>query len=523
MATQHGAPEEACSASGSSSGSSRGSGGGGIGGIGGARIDELPDALMGHIFAHTEYPCRPSIVLNNPSLVLDTATVEPLAAEAPNLRILGIGGTAAAAFKLSKQLSSLPSIAQVSRRWHRVLYETPSIWRSFNVSVPESMCDDDSSLDVEEQEAWLQAKLRQLRRVSPAVESLIVEHTAGADVMSEVLQALSASQLTRIAASEYQQPFTAAAMRALAGLTLLGDLSLGQSDRDLPANSGWALGHLTALTTLLLSAEQFPDGFGKALAGLSHLRVLNLESGEPLPDMQPLTALSRLQELALQEQNASIGLLVIPAALQPERTHVVYSSPILKVGPSLFVATANRRWCIAALYKTGGHVQLQLSGMPPADFSSVTSFEAQACTAAGPGGSMAAALGTALQQMSELRTVRISSCDLSSGVPEALRQLAGVTSLTLTSDHLTNLPALACITGLRMLCLDRNKLTQLPSLGSAPSLTYLGLGDNTSLELDPASAERLAAEAPNLRSLEIGSEVAAGVMLAKKLPSLDAW
>ncbi len=183
----------------------------------------------------------------------------------------------------------------------------------------------------EDQEEWLHAKLRQLRRVSPAVETLVVEDTAGVDVMPDTLQSVAASRLTWINMSSYKVPLTAAAMRALASLRQLQGVAMSCA---MPANLCWALAQLTALDSLELESSQLPAKLPALLAQLPHLASLGrliLRTEGPLPDMQPLSVLSQLRELELQEDSASTGLVVLPAAHFPGLTSASFQSPLLKV------------------------------------------------------------------------------------------------------------------------------------------------------------------------------------------------
>ena len=232
-----------------------------------------------------------------------------------------------------------PSIALVSRRWNQVLHATPSIWRYYELSAsPLVLSPGRLWWSTEEQEGWLAAKLSQLRRISPAVEWLILGDTAGTDVMPEVLQCLADSQLTYISAFDYGVPLTTAAMRALAGLTRLHTIEFEWADHPLPANAGWALGRLTALRQLDLAFQWLPAELPAALARLPHLTSLTLCSVKALPAVQALTALRQLRLLYLMEEEASTGLTVLPVAHFPGATHLVFASPQLK-------ASGRWIWC----------------------------------------------------------------------------------------------------------------------------------------------------------------------------------
>ena len=67
------------------------------------------------------------------------------------------------------------------------------------------------------------------------------------------------------------------------------------------------------------------------LAGLPSLDSVDLSSSQPLPDVQPLTALTELYLLTLEEGQTNIGLAVLPAEHFPGMWHVTYKSPLLRV------------------------------------------------------------------------------------------------------------------------------------------------------------------------------------------------
>ena len=218
---------------------------------------------------------------------------------------------------------SRASATLVSKRWHRVFHASGSLWRHVDVSEPRD-------LDVSQRESWLAAKLRQLRRVAPAVESIDLCDTAGMDVLPDVLQCLHPGVLRAVDAGEYGPPVTESAMRALQHLAGLTRISLGMDGRA-PANCSWALSQLASLQDLWLEFAPLPADCPAAIAGLTGLKALTLFSSQPLPDVQPLTALSGLTYLILQEDGPSAGLLVLPAGQFPYIHSATYYSPVLKV------------------------------------------------------------------------------------------------------------------------------------------------------------------------------------------------
>lgn len=221
----------------------------------------------------------------------------------------------------------------VSRRWNRVLYTSPSIWHKFELRRPVPT---GRGWPPEQQQEWLQAVLRQLRRVAPLVHELVVPAACGKMTAIEVLPglqlALAEAPVATIDACGFQQVVSLAAMRALAGLTQLCEVGLGRTDYVLPANCGWALGQLPQLTSLWLKAWQFGAPLLEAVAGLSGLADLQLDSSKPLPgEVQGLTALRQLQLLSISELRSEGGLAVLPASAFPERTEAAFASPALKV------------------------------------------------------------------------------------------------------------------------------------------------------------------------------------------------
>lgn len=237
----------------------------------------------------------------------------------------------------------------MSRRWERVYYTTPSVWRRFEVhspvevrrsspvlawsAVPQQLRQQQRQ---QREQEWLQAVLQQLRRVAPLVHELVVPAAYGKmtaiEVLPGLLLALAEAPVATIDACGFQQVVSLAAMRALAGLTQLCEVGLGRTDYVLPANCGWALGQLPQLTSLWLKAWQFGAPLLEAVAGLSGLADLQLDSSKPLPgEVQGLTALRQLQLLSISELRSEGGLAVLPASAFPERSEAAFASPALKV------------------------------------------------------------------------------------------------------------------------------------------------------------------------------------------------
>lgn len=99
-------------------------------------------------------------------------------------------------------------------------------------------------------------------------------------------------------------PLPAAAMAALSRFSRLESLCLGNafSSHRLAATLLPQLNALTALTSLELMAVSLGTSV-EAVAGLPHLRSLDLWSLDPLPDVHRLSALSGLTRLALEDDS----------------------------------------------------------------------------------------------------------------------------------------------------------------------------------------------------------------------------
>lgn len=188
------------------------------------------------------------------------------------------------------------SVVLVSRRWNRVLYSTPSIWRSFSLGQPPSYSEQQNGQwqvvqlqqwPEERQRDWLSIKLQQLRRVAPVVRHLHVEFhldtALAVEVLPSLLRSAAGSQLITLCAWGLNEPVSPAAMQALASLAQLQKVELGHEGFDLPSNCGWALAQLPQLDMLDLTAQQFSGELLAAIAGMTLLEELQLESSAPLP------------------------------------------------------------------------------------------------------------------------------------------------------------------------------------------------------------------------------------------------
>ncbi|KAL4425982.1 hypothetical protein ABPG75_009998 [Micractinium tetrahymenae] len=220
-----------------------------------------------------------------------------------------------------------PGVPLACKRWQHAFFSTPAaqLWCTVEVCEPPGF----EEWSMHEQEAWLAGRLRALRNVGPLVRELTV--TFDEELLSECLQALGPGPgaLESLCMSCKSVPTTAANMRALLPFSRLQALEFGLLSQPLPRNAGWVLRQLPALRSLDIGAVQFPPGFLADAAHLSQLTDLCLSSQLPLPDVQPLSALSRLNRLHLSErQGSDDGLSVLPGSCFPHRTYARFASPV---------------------------------------------------------------------------------------------------------------------------------------------------------------------------------------------------
>ncbi|PRW33791.1 GCC2 and GCC3 domain containing [Chlorella sorokiniana] len=217
-----------------------------------------------------------------------------------------------------------PITLAVCRRWRRLVFGEPRLWRSVTLSpglLPQLAKKKDK-------QRWFSSQHGLLRRIAPLVEAAAVEggtaiEAAGAATgkwgLADLLSALHASKLAELS---IQGPWElpAAALRALGRLTGLTWLKLDSTE--LPGEELLAaLGQLAALQTLELSTDELPWGLPDTLAQLSRLRQLRCDIAEPPMDIGDLFTLPRsLTSIQLGVRNDGVVLMTSPAQL-PELQH----------------------------------------------------------------------------------------------------------------------------------------------------------------------------------------------------------
>ena len=109
-------------------------------------------------------------------------------------------------------------------------------------------------------------------------------------------------------------------------------LSLWLRDADVqPPSTSVLLSQLTALTSLELETDSFAPSLTQAVSCLAQLCSLRLESSEALPDPAPLTALTGLTRLVLEERASDEeGLRILAAATFPRLVAYTVSALVVQ-------------------------------------------------------------------------------------------------------------------------------------------------------------------------------------------------
>ncbi|KAL4443582.1 hypothetical protein ABPG75_011319 [Micractinium tetrahymenae] len=455
-----------------------------------------------------------------------------------------------------------PSVTLVCKRWSRVFYSTPGIWRQFAVAVPDLL-----DFPEERQQQWAAARLGLLRRVAGMVESLRVFRGDGLQVVGAGSNAQPGdfvSCLTPQAAREvcllgFQDlTLPAIAVAALAPLTCLERLAL--AGRKLPCNTAAMLRQLSPSPVRLnLRTEQLPSAVVEALPHLLQLTSLQLDCDGHLPlfEWPRLSVLQHLQHLGLSEWH----WLDTPP-LQPPcptsfavlRSFQYTSSQGLQlagvhIGNLQYQTTACQFECpreeedyeAEERERTQRRMDqtLTLQGVPgpqrlrpllgsllthrmplrglslslpptlPADavagcephLSSLRALTLAQFSA--QPGSSPGVLQALMAQAPALTSIRAERC-LAGSIPASLAQRAGLKELSLAFNGLSDLPGGPYLSGLTSLNLLMNLLSALPSsLAAATALEELDVTLNNSLPLTPADMDALLASHPRLRHLRI--------------------
>ncbi|PRW58052.1 leucine-rich repeat-containing [Chlorella sorokiniana] len=199
--------------------------------------------------------------------------------------------------------------------------------------------------------------------------------------------------------------------------------------------AGW-LAALTQLQQLYLQIGMMPAGLTDSLLSLRQLTSLQLAAAS----LPPLVALSRLQQLCSWEVILDSSAGQVP------------SQPLILPPPSAFPCL--KEYNLQA--PDAAHVQID-------------------------GHTFDAALAALLQHTPRLQSRSVVDClEEEEPFPDSLRTLAGPTFLSLSDNHLEDLPEGPCWAGLRQLDLSHNSFRELPwALSTATQLTSLSVrGDN---------------------------------------------
>ena len=202
-----------------------------------------------------------------------------------------------------------PAVTLVCKRWHRVFYATPALWRRLVIAVPrppplltqQQWADLPASLG-----QWVDARAALLARVAGMVEALELQNgdglkpLGGGGQLARLLRCLRPQAARGVKLDAFDLSLPEAAMQSLAALTGLTHLEL-VCDK-LHGSAAAALLQLGAtLRRLQLLATSVPAEVADALPLLSQLTHLDVWFSDPqLPaDWRSLTALVQLQRLRL--------------------------------------------------------------------------------------------------------------------------------------------------------------------------------------------------------------------------------
>ena len=194
-----------------------------------------------------------------------------------------------------------PVLNLVSRRWQRVFYAEPGLWRHLRLGA----C---SLKPPPARKQWFAAKRTLAQRVSSLVTQASVVWDADATsgftgLAMDVLRLLQPGMLTGLALTRSDsswprpQPLSDAAVRELPRFTGLTRLQL--DGPLLPPSTAGALRQLPQLCSLACSAGSLPEARAAALVQLSVLRDLDLRCSELQPPAEAMlcVAVRRLPQL----------------------------------------------------------------------------------------------------------------------------------------------------------------------------------------------------------------------------------
>ena len=216
----------------------------------------------------------------------------------------------------------------VCKRWQRVDSAQPEPWQDVRRIIPYGMGAEEAHRSWARLLQRVQCTVQHIRSLEVAVHHAELR-TPAKHQLPELLRCLRANQLCSLLLAHF--PLSEAATRELCRLApQLECLSLWLGNTDVqPPSTSVLLGQLTALTSLELRAYSFAPSLTQAVSCLPLLCSLRLASSEALPDPAPLTALTALISLVLEEDQ-SAGLRLLPAASFPRLCAYTISAPFLQ-------------------------------------------------------------------------------------------------------------------------------------------------------------------------------------------------
>lgn len=204
---------------------------------------------------------------------------------------------------------------------------------------------------------WLAAKEALLHKVAPLVAEAAIlsgwqEHEILTDsgALACLLACLDPAALTSLDLNVHC-PLPALVAQAAARLTSLRQLDLRLEPLD--ESAAGLLAATSGLQQLCMSAARLPDWVVRSsLLALQHLTCLELISvSEPLPPLQSLAALPRLQRFsALEQVSADGGMQLFRLADAPELTYINIAAPRIAVRGMAAAAAAEDQTSCAWLH-----------------------------------------------------------------------------------------------------------------------------------------------------------------------------
>lgn len=205
------------------------------------------------------------------------------------------------------------TITLVSRRWHRIFYSEPELWRSLHLTVSSA----NAAAAAGQAQQWFASKSTLLHRVGGVVQHLVVADWrqtvgAGAGAQWASMQQLadqyggwhlSSSVLAHLSPGALQslrlhcEAVDEAAAAALQHFSGLLQLNL-HCEGDVPSCVAAALPSLPQLQHLELAGSAMPQGLPAALQQLPQLTTLSCVSkAGSLPGLSAVFPLTQLREL----------------------------------------------------------------------------------------------------------------------------------------------------------------------------------------------------------------------------------